>query len=323
MDDRAGIIARTEQLAADIAKEATGEAPFKIRRFGTGTRHYVFEALFANRAPIVVRMGDHSARMEMNGALHLSQLLRPLGVLLPEILAENVKSELPWMVLQRLPGTDLGAVIADLTGAQLKRIAINVSRAQAITATTASAGRYGYAAFPERAPCSTWSQVLDANLHRSRMRMTSARLFDPTLVDVVQAALADRREEIDRIEPVPFLHDTTTKNVIVALDGSFSGIVDVDDLCFGDPRYAAALTLAALLAYGGPIKYVSAWLQHAEKPDDPIFRLYVSLFLLDLMAEHGQVYNGNERPSAAEERASLQQAFQDSLRFTMTQQRAC
>ena len=52
----------------------------------------------------------------------------------------------------------------------------------------------------------------------------------------------------------------------------------MDDLCFGDTRYPAALTLAALMAYGGPESYVSAWLRHAKQPDDRTFRLYVSVF---------------------------------------------
>jgi hypothetical protein len=253
----------------------------------------------------------------VEGAVRLSGLLRPHGVPLPEILAENVRAELPWLVLERLPGTDLGAVIASLTGEQLDRIAARVASAQAITAKTASAGRYGYAALPEQAPYSAWSQVLEANLDRCRRRIAFARLFDCTLVDVLQTALAARRDQIDWIEPIPFLHDTTTKNVIVMSDGNFSGIVDVDDLCFGDPRYPAALTLAVLLAYGGPVEYVSAWLRHAEKPDDQTFRLYVALFLLDLMAEHGQMFNGNERPSVPEARASLREAFLDSLRLAM------
>jgi aminoglycoside phosphotransferase len=317
MDDRIGMVVSTEELATEIATKVTGHAPSKARRFTTGARHYVFEVQFANRMPVVVRIGGQSARAEIDGAVHLSGLLRPRGVPLPRILAENVKGELPWLVLERLPGTDLGAVMANLTSAQLERIAIGVSRAQAITAKTASAGRYGYAALPEQAPHSAWSQVLEANLDRSRRRIASARLFDPTLVDVVQTALTSRRDQIDRIEPIPFLHDTTTKNVIVTPDGNLSGIVDVDDLCFGDPRYPAALTLAVLLAYGGPIEYVSAWLRHAEKPDDPTFRLYVALFLLDLMAEHGHLFNGNERPSVPEERDSLRQAFQDSLRSAM------
>ncbi len=307
--------AQTERLAAEIATEVSGHRPSGLRRFTTGTSHYVFEAQFANRPSLVVRIGDQSARAEMEGAVYLSGVLRPLGVPLPEILAANVDAALPWLVLQRFPGADLGSVIADLTVAQLELIAINVSRAQAVTAKTASAGRHGYAVRPEQAPYASWPQVLESSLDRSRQRITSARLFDPSMVDIVQTALRGRWSEIDRIEPIPFLHDTTTKNVIVAQDGSFSGIVDVDNLCFGDPRYPAALTLAVLLAYGGPVEYVSAWLSYAGQQDDPIFRLYVCLFLLDLMAEHGQIFNGNERPSLPEARSSLRRAFEDSLHF--------
>jgi hypothetical protein len=36
---------------------------------------------------------------------------------------------------------------------------------------------------------------------------------------------------------------------------------------------------------------------------------------LDLMAEHGQAFNGNERQSSPPARAALQQAFDGSLGF--------
>ena len=156
--------------------------------------------------------------------------------------------------------------------------------------------------------------MLEANLARSRRRIEFADLFEAALVDVVQAAVASHRDQIDRIGPTPFLHDTTTKNVIIAPDGNLSGIVDVDDLCFGDPRYPAALTFAVLLSYGGPTEYVSAWLRHARASDDWTFRLYVVLFVLDLMSEHGHNFNGNERLSSLEARASLQRAFETGLR---------
>jgi aminoglycoside phosphotransferase (APT) family kinase protein len=303
------------ELAIGLATEVMGHAPTKARRFTTGARHYVFEVEFANLPPVVLRIGSQSAQSEMTGAVHLSRLLKPRGVPLPAILAEDVTAELPWLILERLPGTDLGSVIARLSDEQLDQIAAEVANAQAITAKTGSAGRYGYAAVPEQAPFVAWTQVLEANLDRSRSRIASAGLFDVALVDVVRAMLTAKRYQIDRIESMPFLHDTTTKNVIVTANGALSGIVDVDDLCFGDPRYPAALTLAVLMAYGGPVQYVSTWLRHAKQPDDPTFRLYVSLFLLDLMAEHGQMFNGNERPSDAEARASLRRAFEDGLRL--------
>jgi aminoglycoside phosphotransferase len=173
-----------------------------------------------------VRIGHPSARADIAGAIYLSRLLRPRGVPLPAILAEDIRAEPPWLLLERLPGTDLGAVISRLSEEQLDVIAANVVRAQAITWETGSAGRYGYAARAVQAPQAAWSHVLNANLARSRQRITSAGLFDAGLVDLVQAVVTANREEIDKIEPTPFLHDTTTKNVIVTPEGTFSGIVD-------------------------------------------------------------------------------------------------
>jgi aminoglycoside phosphotransferase len=301
------------ELASAIAARVAKRAPESVARFTTGARHYVYEAKFADRPPVVVRIGCRTARAEIAGAIHLSNLLRPRGVPLPAILAEDVESEFPWMVLERLPGIDLGAVIERLSEAQLEQIALTVARAQSRVAETASAGRYGHAVLPTEAPYSAWSEVLSASLGRSRRRIASAGLFDIAFADAVQNALSLVQDEINAIPPTPFLHDTTTRNVIVTAEGAVSGIVDVDDLCFGDPRYPAALTLAVLTAQGGPARYVSAWLQQAGLSDDRLFRVYVALFLLDLMSEHGQVFNGNELPSSPRERATLQSALNQSL----------
>jgi aminoglycoside phosphotransferase (APT) family kinase protein len=246
--------------------------------------------------------------------VHLSELLRPLGVPLPRLLAEDIAAPLPWLVLERLAGSDLWDSIHTLSDATLRGIAREIAKAQAIVATTASAGRFGYAAEPAQAPHAAWRHVLDDNLARSRQRIAAAGLFDAGLVERVQAMLDERVDLLSAITATPFLHDTTTKNVIVTPAGQFSGIVDVDDLCFGDPRYAAALTLAVLLAYGGPTRYVDYWLEAAGQRDDDLFRLYVAVFLLDLMGEHGQVFNGNQRPSQPEARAKLLGVFEESLR---------
>jgi aminoglycoside phosphotransferase (APT) family kinase protein len=297
-------------LAAAIASRVTGCAAAAVKRFTTGARHHVFDIGFKDRPPVVVRIGDPPAWAEMAGAIYLSGLLRPRGVPLPAILAADVQAEQPWLVLERLPGTDLGAVIAGLADSQLGQIAASVAQVQAITAQTHTAGRYGYAVRPEQALQSAWSQVLDAHLARSQRRIAAAGLFDAGLVDRVQDELAFMRDVIDGMAPTPFLHDTTTRNVIVTPEGGFSGIVDVDDLCFGDPRYPAALTMAVLMAQGGPVGYVKAWLRHAGQTEDRVFWLYVAGFLLDLMSEHGLTFNGNERPSTQQARRSLRLAFE-------------
>jgi Ser/Thr protein kinase RdoA (MazF antagonist) len=268
-----------------------------VRRFGTGSHHYVFEAMFEDRPAVVVRIAAGHSRSAMAGALRLSRLLRPQGVPLPEIIAERLNHQFPHLVLGRLPGTDLGEVIRGLSDSSLEAIAAKVARAQWVTAKTASSGRYGYGVASTNAPHDKWSRVLQDNLARSRSRIAVARA------------------ELDSLPPTPFLHDTTTKNVIVTSAGAFSGIVDVDDLCFGDPRYVVALTLASLTASGGPVQYIDAWMNCANYRSDRIFRLYVALSIVDFMSEHGQVFNGNLLPSSADDRNHLLRVFAECLRL--------
>jgi aminoglycoside phosphotransferase len=301
-------------IAGDLATAALGRLPIDVRRFGTGTHHYVFEATFTDRPPVVVRIAAEHSRVAMAGGLRLSRLLRPRGVPLPEIIAEGVNHRFSHLVMERLPGTDLGEVIGGLSDATLEAIATKVAQAQRIASETASGTRYGYGIEPADAPRERWSQVLLDNVARSRRRIAAAKLFDEDVVDAIADVVSAARVELDALPPVPFLHDTTTKNVIVTPGGSFSGIVDVDDLCFGDPRYVVALTLASLMASGGPIHYVDAWMNVANYHYDRIFRLYVAVFLVDFMSEHGQEFNGNVLTSSADYRSRLLHVFAHTLR---------
>jgi aminoglycoside phosphotransferase (APT) family kinase protein len=302
-----------EAAARRLAAAATGRRVLGARRFPTGSHHYVYEVALADAAPVVVRIGKPEARNAMVGAAELSRRLRPAGVPLPAVIAADTALPFPHLVLERLPGTDLGHVIGTLPPARLDGIAVAVARAQAIVATTGTAGRYGYAVEAAAAPRMRWSEVLGDNLERSRRRLRAAGLFDTAPVAAMAKLIEDRRSALDRQPAVPFLHDTTTKNVIVTAEGAFSGIVDVDDLCFGDPRYVLALTLASLTVSGGPRGYVEAWMQAAGFADDPLFRLYVALFFVDFMSEHGQVFNGNARPSVPADRRRLLELFAAAL----------
>jgi aminoglycoside phosphotransferase len=300
-------------IAGDLAAAAVGRPPIKVRRFSSGSHHHVFEAAFEDRAPVVVRIAAEHSRAAMAGALTVSHLLRPQGVPLPQIIAEGVNHDFSHLVLERLPGADLGEVICGLSDTNLEAIATKVARAQEITSRTVSSKRYGYSIEAANAPDERWSQVLLNNLTRSRRRIAGARLFDEDVVDAIAKMVSAARAELDALPPIAFLHDTTTKNVIVTAGGSFSGIVDVDDLCFGDPRYVVALTLTSLMVSGGPTRYVNAWMNSANYRNDRIFRLYVALFIVDFMSEHGQEFNGNPMPSSADRRNRLLRIFTEHL----------
>jgi hypothetical protein len=50
-------------IAGDLATAAIGRSPIDVRRFSTGARHYVFEASFADRPPVVLRIAAALTRL--------------------------------------------------------------------------------------------------------------------------------------------------------------------------------------------------------------------------------------------------------------------
>lgn len=304
----------TAEDACRVTAAALGEHATGARRFTTGLHHFVYEVELAGGRSVVMRMTRPSERRFMQQAVMLSEQLRPLGVPLPELLASDTDAPMPWMLLERLPGVDLWEAVGSLSDESMRHIAGHVAAAQAIAATTPTAGRYGFSATPEDAPFTGWSELLAADIERSRGRIVNAGLFDPAHVERIERIRLKLKGQLDAIEATPFLHDTTTKNVIVTTEGKFSGIVDVDDLCYGDPRFVTALTEVALRANGLPATYSNYLMEASGWMDDHLNRLYVAVIFLGFMSEHGQPYNGNQRPSQPEARAKLLALYEDALR---------
>lgn len=299
--------------ASQTAYRLFGIRAASIRRFPTGSCHYVFDVRLETGTSVVLRMTTGSLRPAMCGAMKMNELLRPMGVPLPQILHADLDAAFPTLALERFAGSDLANVMDELQGSMLEAIADRVTEAQEIVATLPSAGRYGYALETSIAPCASWPEVLNLSLERSRGRLLENGLFSINYADRIEALLNEVRPMAEQVEAVAFLHDTTTRNVIVAPHGQFSGIVDVDDLCWGDPRFAPALTLACMQAFGGPTHYVAAWLRRAGFKIDFLFYVYVALFVLDLLAEQGKSFNGNAVRPDAEKQARLVMALEHAL----------
>jgi hypothetical protein len=97
---------------------------------------------------------------------------------------------------------------------------------------------------------------------------------------------------IDQVQPTPFLHDTTTKNVLIS-DSGLLGIVDVDDLCFGDPLFVLALTNMAVLSCGWDVDYINYWAKswNLSPRQYEALRFYTAVFCVGFMGDIGQKFN--------------------------------
>lgn len=303
----------SEATARDIVRRRLGWTDATARRFTTGMAFFVYEVA-SGAQQVVVRIGLPQQAEVLQQGLPLMAQLRALGVPLPEILGDDEHDGFPYVVMTRLPGTDLGHVLGTLSREHRLQIAEAVADAQIATARLGRGTGFGYAPIGTRPPHTRWSDVVRAHVERSRRRIVENGLFPGTIVARADRLLSDLTPRLDLVEPVPFLHDTTTKNVIVSPEGHLSGIVDVDDLCYGDPRYPAALTAASLLNRGETTEYVSAWLARTGQIWDELFDFYVATFLLDFMSEHGTRFNGNEIASQPQDREHLTRLYEAASR---------
>ena len=297
--DRAAVLAR-------VVAQGYGEVG-SIRRFPTGLCHYVFDVALTSGERLVVRVADPQNRHLLEGAVAWSALLRPLGVPLPALLDKDVRERapLPYLVLERLPGDDLGLVHADLTPQQRRALAVRVAQVQLAAGSLGAGAGYGYSHDPvRRPPREAWSDVLLANLRRSGERLRRSGSPSRDLHRRVTKRVSALQPYLRSVAATPFLDDLTTKNVIVE-GGRLSGIVDVDVVCFGDPLYTPALTKVALAAAAEPLDYVDAWLEQLtpEGPAAAAFDLYCAVFCLDLLSEAGLAFNRAEPVVVEQERA--------------------
>ncbi|MGB8840746.1 MAG: aminoglycoside phosphotransferase family protein [Aliidongia sp.] len=295
-----------EFLAAASAEAALNGAVASVKRFPTSNRHYVYDVKLTDGRSAVVRIGLPEQRDALDAAARWSDRLRPLGIPLPEVLARDLTSEFPCIILERLRGTDLRRVVHKLSLPALGHIAGMVATVQALVANLPSEGRFGFAMDAGSAPYIRWSDVLAQSLAQSRSAIRRASLMDEAAADEVERRFARYVKRLDGTPSTPFLPDTTVRNVIVSEGGLFSGIVDIDRLCWGDPRYAPARAAMTMLNMGLPTAYAEAWLALSGGEADAGFWLYVAVCCVAFMADFGQPGSGNALAFTNADRSRLE-----------------
>jgi hypothetical protein len=102
---------------------------------------------------------------------------------------------------------------------------------------------------------------------------------------------------------------------VIIHNGRLSGIVDVDEICFGDPLTTPALTQMSLLASGYPTDYVDFWcdaleLDHAQRR---AVVFYTALFCVCFLGEVGQAFNANGSATVDLQKVARLNAILDDL----------
>ena len=285
--------------AANAVRIALGAEVRNAHRFPTGLAHFVYDVELADGGRVVARLAADGNEDELRQGVEWSKLLRPRGVPLPAELANDFgRRTVPFafVLLERLPGTDLGLVYPSLSRPDKASIVAELVRIQRLVHALPTGTRHGYAAVPDGGSFSTWTEMVESS-HARVVAQLSRQGRNTPIVDRVGARLHALRPYLDRVVPRAFLDDTTTKNVIVH-DGRLSGIVDVDGICYGDPLFTLGITHMSFLQLGYDLHYMEAWADELRLSADEreVVRVYAAMFGSSFLAEMAVRYNREEEP---------------------------
>ena len=288
----------TADDAARVVQASLGVGTREIERLAVGNQHYVYGVTTEDGRRVVVRLATAEGVDALAGGVYWHERLRGVGAPLASLLHAELApaSGFPSMLLERLPGQDLGLVYDQLTREQLHTLAAQIVALQRAVTTLPQASGYGFArSYDDPALHASWLDVVLADIERSRQRIAAAGMVSLQWVERVRARALAIADELRAVAPTAFLDDTTTKNVLVH-EGRLSGVVDTDYVCFGDPLFTLALTRVALLAHSHDPDYADHWqaLLALSLAQERALSVYVAVFLLGFISEIGQRFNQDE-----------------------------
>jgi len=293
----------------------TGEYLVQCTRFPTGLCHFVFDVVARSGKPFVIRVASEGNEGRIDGSVYWTSILRPIGVPLPTMLYRGVLAERHFTVLERFPGTDLGNVFMDLMPAERRTIARAIVGLQNRMSELPVGGGYGYAtsyAGPYSSP--TWAGFIEVLLTRSSARCQTAGIVDATWISRARAHAKRFDPYFASIEPRPFLDDLTTKNVLVSKH-KMTGVVDVDEICFGDRLLHVGLMRMAILDQGWDEDYIAELCSYegfglAERQ---ALDFYTAVYCVDFLGELGHAFNRDRPPVGSEKVVERRTRILESL----------
>eukprot|EP01103_Thecamoeba_quadrilineata_P017382 TRINITY_DN6140_c0_g1_i1.p1 TRINITY_DN6140_c0_g1~~TRINITY_DN6140_c0_g1_i1.p1 ORF type:complete len:374 (-),score=9.87 TRINITY_DN6140_c0_g1_i1:64-1185(-) len=282
----------------ECAKKLTrkiGRPAKYISRFPIGHDNFVFDVEDYSGAKYVIRLSPLGKEKRTLNSLYWYNILEPLNIMLPKIIAYDTCGDIYSLILERVPGTDLGIVYSNLTFTQKRDIAQTLINIQDKVGTLPLAYGYGFAnSYEDPNLLPTWKDVIEKMICDREAAIIKAGIFDNKYVEQLRESLDEFDDYFSQILPQPFLNDTSLKNVLVN-NGRLSGIVDIDEICFGDKVLVLALTRMALLSNNLSTDYIDIWIErwNLDAAQTKALSFYTLLFCVDLMRKVGQVFDNH------------------------------
>lgn len=306
----------SNQIASKVVKSMTGEEVISISRMLTGDQNFVFAVTTAN-SEYVIRMTDEGHKQKFQAAIYWQKMLIPLGVPLAEFIQTDLEGKyslFPALLMKRLLGNDLVNVYPSLTDAEKKSLASEIIKIQALVTVLPEGPGFGITDSYEHAhEFKTWYEFLMQRLQFFEEQVKNNKVFDPEKISKVIAIAKNIADDLKTIPATPFLWDASERNVLIH-HGKITGIVDVDELCFGDPLFVIALTSTALELEKQDTVYTDYWTKLLSLDQKALMRLtFYKLFYAAAFMRKHSIQTANSKKVMFDTEL-LNNIFQQSLK---------
>ncbi len=288
----------TQEVASSVVFSMTSENILHTQRMATGDQHFVY-AVKTENSEYVIRMTDASQKDKFISAIYWQEKLLPLGIPLAKFIKTDLEcqySQFPSLLMLRLPGNDLCNVYSQLTALNKRHLANEMVKIQAMTSSLPDGSSYGITDSYERVTEHiSWHNFLAHRLHLFDEIIRKNGMFNNLEMGKVFSILKDLENEFSSVRASPFLWDASERNVIVD-NGEISGIVDVDEICFGDPLFVLGLTYSALENEGHDTLYCDYWSEALCMDNKARIRLafYRLFYVIVFIRKHAMI-SGNQQ----------------------------
>ncbi len=270
--------------AIELCTEFFKCKPDSLFRCATGYANYVYTAKYGNRKYTLRCSPEKNA---YGKTVHWLILLSDIGIPVPKLLSQGTCRDFEYLILTYIPGDDIGEVYCRLSSEQKRNIAKELVEIQGkVSALTVSPDKNW-----------SWHGVLWETLDRAEKLITANGYFDAEKVRKIRNEAQKLDSYFATLKPTPYLDDISTKNLIIQ-NGRVSGVIDVDELGFGDPLTYVALTYVALLNMDHKTDYVDFILteMNPSATEMQAFWFYCLVYCVDFMGERGTTYAGKQIP---------------------------
>ena len=254
------------------------QKPRNINRCAVGIGNEVYIVECDNEKYIFRCSIEENAYEE---TIHWLTQLSTLDIPSPQVLAHGTWDEYQYLILNYMEGEDIGLIYTTLIAPEKKQIAKDVMEIQRKVAQLQ---------LPEDTSWS-WGDFLNEMLDRAEERMAVNGYFDTGKVTRIKEEMPLLDEYFNRIKPVAYLDDISTKNLLIH-NGKLSGVIDIDWMGVGDNLTFIAMTYVALRNMDCETDYVDYLLEErgCTEEERKAFLFYCLMFCVDFMGERGMQF---------------------------------